>query len=148
MEAYEKFADLTVNGEHDITAKFWLTYCSLVELYKLFSRSVRTNYLNLFIYSLENMIALFFATGHHNNAKLMKIYLMNFNSDLTSMKPEEHGWTFLDGKYRPKWYTCDMVPSVLSAELHDSASTINDDVIDEDINVNTSNVMYIYFKYA
>ena len=59
MEACENFAGLIVNGEHDITAKFWLTYCSLVELYQLFSRSVRTNDLNLFIYSLEKMIPLF-----------------------------------------------------------------------------------------
>ena len=53
IEPHEKFADLTVNGEHGITAKFLLTYCSFVELYKLFSRSVRTNDLNLFIYSPE-----------------------------------------------------------------------------------------------
>ena len=34
-----------------------------------------------------------------------------------------------------------MVPAVLSEELHDSASTINDDDSDEDINVNFSDLL-------
>lgn len=43
----------TLDTKHGATAQFWLQYCKLVELYQLFSRAMKTNDLDLFIYSFE-----------------------------------------------------------------------------------------------
>ncbi len=66
------------------SAKYWLLYLDLVETYLLFSRAVRTNDLDLFIYALLGMCDIFLATGHNNIARYMILYMLKLlNIDLT-----------------------------------------------------------------
>ena len=61
-----------------------MMYMELVDLYLLFSRSVRTNDVGLFTYVLERMCPIFFATNRHNYAKWMTRYNLNLlNMDVT-----------------------------------------------------------------
>ena len=59
MQMYEEFTEKTRLGQHGKTAQYWIMYTDLVSNYLLFSRSVRTNDLDLFIYSLGEICPLF-----------------------------------------------------------------------------------------
>jgi len=60
IQDYLDFEQSTRNGNHGSTAAFWMMYIDLVDLYLMFSRASRTNNLQVFIYSLRQMIPLFF----------------------------------------------------------------------------------------
>ena len=74
MQNYEQYTDLTRSGDHGKTAAFWIMYIDLVELYLLFSRACHTNDLELFIFCLGKMCAVFFATSRPNCARWMNRY--------------------------------------------------------------------------
>ena len=74
MQNYEQYTDLTRSGDHGKTAAFWIMYIDLVELYLLFSRACHTNDLELFIFCLGKMCAVFFATSRPNYTRWMTRY--------------------------------------------------------------------------
>ena len=52
MQMYEEFTEKTRTGAHGATAQYWIMYVDLIDLHQRFSRAVRTNDLDLFIYCL------------------------------------------------------------------------------------------------
>ena len=82
LSAYEAYSELTRSGCHGLTAQFWLMYVDIMRTLRMFERSIRTNDIDLFIYTLSSITALFFATGHSNYARYLSKYqldLMNIN---------------------------------------------------------------------
>ena len=61
-----------------------MTYIDLAQLYLLFSRACHTNDLELFIFCLGKMCAVFFAANRNNYARWMVRYHLNLlNVDTT-----------------------------------------------------------------
>ena len=84
MIKYVEYTKCTLSGKHGNTARFWMTYVKLVDIYLRFSRACRTNDLELFIYSLGEMCPLFFTTSRPNYARWMVRYYLNLlNVDQT-----------------------------------------------------------------
>jgi hypothetical protein len=77
MVRYSVYTDVTMDGQHGNTAKFWMIYVKLINIYHRFSRASRTNDLELFIYTLGEMCSLFFATNRPNYARWMVRYQLN-----------------------------------------------------------------------
>ena len=65
MERYEHYMDLTRSGEHGKTAAM---YVDLVELYLLCNTACQTHDVELIIFCLGKMCAVFFATSRPNYA--------------------------------------------------------------------------------
>ena len=55
MTYYEEYVTQTINGVHGNTAKYWMVYIQLVNIYLVFNRACRTNNLDLFQYALGEM---------------------------------------------------------------------------------------------
>lgn len=95
MKAYEKFCSETRVGKYGVNAQFWRNYIDMIDIFMLFSRAVRTNDLNLFIYILGEMISVFFAANRHNYARYMCLYylrLLNMDSTHPGIRKQlEHG---------------------------------------------------------
>ena len=66
IKKYEEFAQETRNGNHSKKAHYWMGYVNMWHLYHEFSRSIRTGDLDLYIYCLQRMTALFFIFNHQN----------------------------------------------------------------------------------
>ncbi len=49
MSRYDEYTKATLRGDHGSTAKFWIMYIQLVEIFLRFSRAYRTNDVDLFI---------------------------------------------------------------------------------------------------
>ena len=77
IEAYSNYTEKTINGEHGSTAKFWLIYIQLVNLFLKFNRACRTNDVDLFIYALALICPMFFACHRPKYARWMVKYLHN-----------------------------------------------------------------------
>ena len=77
IQDYLDFEQSACTGNHGSTAAFWMMYIDLVDLYLMFSRASRTNNLQVFIYSLRQMIPLFFAGSRPNYARWMVRYFFN-----------------------------------------------------------------------
>ena len=60
IKKYEEFAQEARNGNHGKTAQYWMGYVDMLHLYHEFSRSIRTGDLDLYIYCLQRMTALFY----------------------------------------------------------------------------------------
>lgn len=69
LERYNIFTEETLSGSHGCTAKFALVYVSLVELYQLLERGVRTSNVKLYNYAIHEICAIFFALNHQNYAR-------------------------------------------------------------------------------
>ena len=69
IKKYEEFAQETRNGNHGKTAQYWMGYVDMLHLYHEFSRSIRTGDLDLYIYCLQQMTALFFTFNHQNYSR-------------------------------------------------------------------------------
>ena len=76
MESYEHSVQQTLDGEHGNTARFWMTYITLVKAYLMLSRACRTNDVDLFVYALSQMCPVFFAASHQNYARWMVRYCL------------------------------------------------------------------------
>ena len=77
MVRYSEYIDATRDGQHGTTARFWMVYIDLVNLYHRFSRASRTNDLELFIHALGEMCPVFFATSRPNYSRWMVRYQLN-----------------------------------------------------------------------
>ena len=75
--AYQEYAEKTRSGDHGPTAQFWLQYIDLVQDFQNFSRATRTNDIDLFIYSLGELIPMFFAAGQPNYSRWMVHYVLD-----------------------------------------------------------------------
>lgn len=69
LDKYNQFVQDTLDGKHGRTAQFALMYVSLVELYQLLERGIRTSEVGLFNYATHEICALFFAFNHQNYAR-------------------------------------------------------------------------------
>ena len=77
MAEYAEYTEKTLSGDHGSTAKFWMIYIQLVNIFLRFSRACRTNDLDLFIFTLHEMCPIFFAGNRPNYSRWMVKYLLN-----------------------------------------------------------------------
>ena len=85
---YGMYCEDTMSGARGKTAKFWMIYCHLVDLYLLFHGAMKTCDVDLFTYVLHDMSKIFFTTNHQNYAKWMIRYsleLLNLDLPLRKM---------------------------------------------------------------
>ena len=86
MESYEHSVQQTLDGEHGNTARFWMTYITLVKAYLMLSCACRTSDVDLFVYALSQMCPVFFAASHQNYARWMVRYCLRLlNIDNTHL---------------------------------------------------------------
>ena len=71
---YGMHCEDTMSGACGKTAKFWMIYCHLVDLYLLFHGAMKTCDVDLFTYVLHDISKIFFRTNHQNYAKWMTRY--------------------------------------------------------------------------
>ena len=74
IKKYEEFAQETRNGNHGKTAQYRMGYINMLHLYHEFSRSIRSGDLDLYIYCLQEMTALFFMFNHQNYSRWLTVY--------------------------------------------------------------------------
>lgn len=75
LDGYEKYYQETAEGVHGVTAKYWITYIHFIKLFQEFSRSIRTNDLELYISCLYKIASLMFSMNHHNYARwILRLY--------------------------------------------------------------------------
>lgn len=82
LEKYDAYYTQTRQGLHGKTAKFATMYIHLVDLYLLLERGLRTSDLELYVHTLEEMNAVFFALNHQNYAR----YLCKYGNILQNVK--------------------------------------------------------------
>lgn len=90
LSDYDTYCEDTQIGNHSATAKFWMTYINFVKLYQEFSRSIRTNDINLFIFCLLRIASLMFAMNHQNYCRWIIKYcanLVNIDTTHPGLKP-------------------------------------------------------------
>ena len=91
---YTDYKNATLSGAHGHTAQFWMMYVEYINLFHRFERSIRTNDLELFIFSLTPIIDLFFATAHVNYSR----WLTKFQLDLMNIDDTHPGLKQILGK--------------------------------------------------
>ena len=74
IKKYKEFAQETRDGNHGKTAQYWMGSVDMLHLYHEFSRSIRTEDLDLYIYCLQQMTALFFTLNHQNYSRWLTVY--------------------------------------------------------------------------
>ena len=74
IKKYDEFAQETRNGNHGKMAQYWMGYANMLHLSHEFSRSIRTGDLDLYIYYLQRMTALFFTFNHQNYSRWHTVY--------------------------------------------------------------------------
>lgn len=77
LKAYQTFQNDTKSGKLGPTAQFWFMYIQFINHFHHFDRAIRTNNIDLFIWSLSTIIDLFFATNHVNYARWMSKYQLD-----------------------------------------------------------------------
>ena len=77
MVKYTEFMASTLEGQHGSTAQYWMLYIKLVNIFMRFSRACRTNDLELFVYTLSQMLPIFFAANRPNYSRWMVRYYLN-----------------------------------------------------------------------
>lgn len=87
VSAYKTYTEKTRSGEHGVTAQFWMMYIDYIHHYHTLERAIRTNDINLYIYSVTPIIDLFFVTNHVNYAR----WLSKFQLDLLNMDDTHPG---------------------------------------------------------
>ena len=81
---YEKYSDLTRQGDHGATAQYWFMYVDYVHDFLRVERAIRTNDIKGFAHSLTPLIALFLMTNHINYSRwLTKFQLDIYNIETT-----------------------------------------------------------------
>lgn len=89
LDLYNSYCQETLNGQYGSTAKYWMIYIRLMELYHLLSRATRTGDYKLYIFSLPELMKVFFAFNHHNYAR----WLVVFHDKLLTMEESHPGIT-------------------------------------------------------
>ena len=74
MDMYESFSIGTRSGKHGKVAQCWMLNIEMIHLYHELIRSIRTGDLELYIYCLPKIVAVFFAFNHQNYARWLTIY--------------------------------------------------------------------------
>ena len=74
IKKYEEFPQETRNGNHAKTVQYWMDYVKMLHLYHEFSKSIRTGDLDLYIYCLQRMTALFLTFSHQNYSRWLTVY--------------------------------------------------------------------------
>lgn len=74
---YDEYFAKTLEGEHGATAQYVIMYVHFIDLYQLYERSLRTNDMELNLYAMHEMCAIFFAFNHQNYAKYLSLYFNN-----------------------------------------------------------------------
>lgn len=85
--AYMKYTDDTRSGAHRYTAQFSMMYIDYINLYHNLERAIRTNDIDLYIYTLTEVIDLFFATNHVNYSR----WLTKFQLDIMNVEDSHPG---------------------------------------------------------
>ena len=89
LEEYTKSAKETDSGKHGLTTQYWMDYINIIHLYHDFSRSIRTDDLDLYIFCIPKITDYFFAFNHPNYAR----WLVRYHNNLLQMgetHPELH----------------------------------------------------------
>ncbi len=86
IHEYMAYKEKTRAGEHGDTARFWMQYADCVDDYKMFSRACRTNDVDLFIYSLGQMIPMYFAAGQPNYSRWMVCLVLDLLNAPSAVK--------------------------------------------------------------
>lgn len=87
MTNYEAYRDETLEGKHGNIQKLWMEYVSFVQRLMLFNRVCLTNDVQLFIYSLLQMIPVFFAGNSPNYSR----WIIRRGFKLLNAKDNEDG---------------------------------------------------------
>ena len=74
IKKYEEFPQETRNENHAKTVQYWMDYVKMLHLYHEFSKSIRTGDLDLYIYCLQRMTALFLTFSHQNYSRWLTVY--------------------------------------------------------------------------
>ena len=61
-------------GNHGKTVQYWMGYINMLHLYHEFPVSIRTGDLDLYIYCLQRITALFFTFNHQNYSRWLTVY--------------------------------------------------------------------------
>lgn len=69
FQEYDSYLKDTISGKHGYTPQYVMTYVSLVDLFHLLERGIRTSDTTLCNYATYEMCALFFAFNHQNYAR-------------------------------------------------------------------------------
>jgi hypothetical protein len=75
-QMYDGFCSDTRNGRYGKTSQMYMFYLDCMESYFLFTRAYKLNDVDLLIYSLEQMVPLFFDCGKVNYARWMTWYIL------------------------------------------------------------------------
>ena len=78
---YQSFCQQTINSDHGPTAKYWVTYIQLIELYHQFVRAIRTGDYKLLMYLQPDIASLFFVFNHQNYTR----WLIRYHDNLLNM---------------------------------------------------------------
>ena len=84
VDQHKTFRDKTLAGRKGKTAQFWMQYCKIVDLYLLLHRSIKSNDVDMFCYTLFELCPIFFVTNHQNYARWMTYYAL----ELVNVKNE------------------------------------------------------------
>lgn len=95
LNVYEKYYQETEEGVHGATAKYWITNINFIKLFQEFSRSIRTNDLDLYIYCLFKIAVLMFSMNHQNYDR----WILKYYANLVNVKNTHPGLeeTLLNG---------------------------------------------------
>ena len=74
IKKYEEFLQEKRKGYHGKMAQYWMGYVNILHLYHEFSTSIRTGDLDLYIYYLQRMTALFLTFNHQNYSRWLTLY--------------------------------------------------------------------------
>lgn len=77
LKSYKEYWQDTMNGKHGKTAQFYLQCCEFINLFLRFSRSIRSNNLELYLDSIYEMSDLFFSFNQPSYARWAVKYLSN-----------------------------------------------------------------------
>ena len=69
VSSYTTYTEKTRSEEHGVTAQFWIMYIDYIDHYHSLERAIRTNNIDLYIYSMTPIINLFFLTNHVNYSR-------------------------------------------------------------------------------
>ena len=84
MREYSDYRKETLQGEHEVTAQYWMIYSKIIGIKLLFKRAIKILNVDLFIYALDRMVDLFFAVYRPNYARYMCYYVLKLlNIDIT-----------------------------------------------------------------
>jgi len=83
FDSYSQYTQKTLEGEHGMTAVFYIQYIQRVNLYHIIDRAIREANVDMYIWALTSTIDLFFGTNRQNYSRWMskhQLDLMNITT--------------------------------------------------------------------